>query len=72
MNLYRKRLILLVVTAWLVIFAFVQNQLQLLIDYGHFFIVGLTGAIVANSTGAGGGIIFIPFFQHWILPMLKL
>lgn len=63
MNLHRKRLILLVVTTWLVLFAFVQNQLQFLVDYGYFFIVGLTGAIVANSTGAGGGIIFIPFFS---------
>ena len=31
-------------------------------EYGHFFIIGLLAAIVANTTGAGGGIIFFPAF----------
>lgn len=31
-------------------------------EYGHFFLVGLLAAIVANTTGAGGGIIFFPAF----------
>lgn len=30
--------------------------------YGHFFLIGIFAATVANSTGAGGGIIFIPAF----------
>lgn len=35
----------------------------MVLEYGHFFFIGLLGAIVANSTGSGGGIIFIPFFS---------
>ncbi len=31
-------------------------------DFGHFFIIGIFAATVANSTGAGGGIIFLPAF----------
>ncbi|WP_428242241.1 sulfite exporter TauE/SafE family protein [Gynuella sp.] len=34
----------------------------LISEYGIFFILGLIGALVANSTGAGGGVVFIPFF----------
>ncbi|WP_144392901.1 sulfite exporter TauE/SafE family protein [Pleionea sediminis] len=30
--------------------------------FGHFFFIGLLAAIIANSTGAGGGIIFLPAF----------
>lgn len=40
----------------------IENPLQLILDYGQFFFLGLGGAIVANSTGAGGGIVFIPAF----------
>jgi len=35
---------------------------SLISEYGFFFLLGLAGALVANSTGAGGGVIFIPFF----------
>ena len=45
-----------------VLFKF-PNPLQTTIEYGHFFVVGLIGALVANSTGAGGGVIFVPFFS---------
>ncbi len=34
----------------------------LITQYGVFFLLGLLGALVANSTGAGGGVVFIPFF----------
>ncbi|MDG1937660.1 MAG: sulfite exporter TauE/SafE family protein [Pseudomonadales bacterium] len=40
----------------------IENPLQLILDYGQFFFLGLGGAIIANSTGAGGGIVFIPAF----------
>ncbi len=30
----------------------------------HFFFIGLGGAIIANATGAGGGILFIPAFTN--------
>ena len=40
-----------------------QWVLEKTASFGHFFLLGLGGAIVANSTGAGGGIIFIPAFS---------
>ena len=61
-NLYRKRLLLIVFFSWLVLFISSEEKGILFSDYGYFFILGVLGAIVANSTGAGGGIIFIPFF----------
>jgi len=36
--------------------------LQECTNYWYFFIIGLGGAIIANATGAGGGILFIPAF----------
>ncbi|MCO7225526.1 sulfite exporter TauE/SafE family protein [Pleionea sp. CnH1-48] len=36
---------------------------QKVTEYGHFFFIGLLAATVANSTGAGGGIIFLPAFM---------
>jgi len=60
--LYRKRLFFVVCFVWLIVFLLSANKFQLVTDYGYFFLLGIIGAIVANSTGAGGGIIFIPFF----------
>ena len=59
---YRKRLFLVVIFSWLILFSLSVDKLNLVSDYGYFFLLGVFGAIVANSTGAGGGIIFIPFF----------
>lgn len=33
-------------------------------DYGLFTLLGVAGAIFANATGAGGGVVFVPFFNH--------
>jgi len=60
---YRKNLLIVVVLIWSILFLASDNRLLLLIDYGYFIFVGIAGAVVANSTGAGGGIIFIPFFS---------
>ena len=46
---------------WLLFF-WGMDRPRLLEEYGFFYFLGLLGAIVANSTGAGGGIVFIPFF----------
>ena len=32
-------------------------------NYAPFFLLALLGAIVANATGAGGGIVFVPAFK---------
>jgi uncharacterized membrane protein YfcA len=37
---------------------------QLIFDYVWFLFLGMTGAIFANATGAGGGVVFVPFFNQ--------
>ncbi|WP_076407849.1 sulfite exporter TauE/SafE family protein [Shewanella sp. UCD-KL12] len=40
-----------------------SDPIELIRDYLHYLFLGITGAIFANSTGAGGGVIFIPVFN---------
>lgn len=47
---------------WLAIAGQCYDLTALFHDYGKFFGLGLIGAIFANSTGAGGGVVFIPAF----------
>lgn len=50
---------------WLLLIIFVpDNPLQLFLEYGAFTLLGIIGAIFANATGAGGGVIFVPFFSQ--------
>lgn len=49
-------------TLWAAVFYLVEDPTRLLTGYWHFFLLGICGAIAANSTGAGGGIVFIPAF----------
>ncbi len=62
-----SRFTLLILTSVLCISCLViiirfPNPVQIFFEYWHFFFLGITGAIAANSTGAGGGIVFIPAF----------
>lgn len=41
-----------------------ETPWQLLQDYFGFVFLGIVGAIFANSTGAGGGVVFVPFFEQ--------
>ena len=54
--------------AFIAVWAFVifsQNNVgTLLQEYGFFTFVGIVGAVFANATGAGGGVIFVPFFAY--------
>lgn len=59
----KPRYLIGLVIIWFVILVNIQDINSILLDYWYFFLIGITGAIVANSTGAGGGIIFIPFFS---------
>ncbi|WP_158009929.1 hypothetical protein [Thalassotalea crassostreae] len=63
----RRLPILLVVFTLLLIFSiaiFMQpNPIELISDYVGFFFLGIAGAIAANSTGAGGGVVFVPSFD---------
>ena len=58
--LYTAALALLI--PLIILAVFVEDPIELILDYGQFFLLGLAGAIVANSTGAGGGVVFIPAF----------
>ncbi|MFT5676023.1 MAG: putative membrane protein YfcA [Paraglaciecola sp.] len=49
---------------WLAIFFASARPLSLLFDYGGFAFLGVIGAIFANATGAGGGVVFVPFFNQ--------
>lgn len=42
----------------------VPDTLSVVSDYFAFSLLGITGAIFANSTGAGGGVVFIPMFNQ--------
>ncbi|MFT2091486.1 sulfite exporter TauE/SafE family protein [Paraglaciecola sp. 2405UD69-4] len=46
------------------IFICQANPWGLLKDFGPFAFLGVIGAIFANSTGAGGGVVFMPFFNQ--------
>lgn len=49
---------------WLGILFSQTQPLILLQEYGGFTFLGLFGAVVANATGAGGGVVFLPFFNQ--------
>jgi len=49
---------------WLGILFWQTQPLTLIQEYGGFAFLGLLGAIFANATGAGGGVVFLPFFNQ--------
>ena len=59
------RIIPIILMLWLFIVLCLPSQWSLIEDYGAFSLLGVLGAIFANSTGAGGGVVFIPAFNHF-------
>lgn len=49
---------------WLLFVVYDSAQQPDVLNYAGFSFLGVLGAIFANSTGAGGGVIFIPFFNQ--------
>ena len=47
---------------WAALLSGSPHHFSELVDYALFSLLGTLGAIFANATGAGGGVIFIPFF----------
>jgi uncharacterized membrane protein YfcA len=45
------------------LWAMVGLSAEVLGDHAAFFAVGIGGAVFANATGAGGGVVFIPLFS---------
>ncbi|QLE84664.1 MULTISPECIES: sulfite exporter TauE/SafE family protein [Shewanella] len=62
---YQRHLILLagLVSIWFIWAMQFTDTLDVIKSYLHYVMLGITGAIFANSTGAGGGVIFIPVFN---------
>lgn len=48
---------------WLSLLLMTQSY-SLISEYGGFLFLGIVGAIFANATGAGGGVVFVPFFNQ--------
>jgi len=70
MNIQQRNILFFSISAYFLIIGSIFFQLHDMTwlwhqcaSYWHFFIIGLGGAIIANSTGAGGGIVFIPAFS---------
>jgi len=63
-RLTNPRFILAFVIAWLVMATWAPISLIEIKDYVGFSLLGVLGAIFANSTGAGGGVVFIPMFNQ--------
>ncbi|MGS2720344.1 sulfite exporter TauE/SafE family protein [Paraglaciecola aestuariivivens] len=49
---------------WVALVAYQPQPQVLLQEYLGFSLLGILGALFANSTGAGGGVVFMPFFNQ--------
>jgi len=49
---------------WCALFYFAPLPFIELLEYSAFLFLGILGAIFANSTGSGGGVVFIPLFNQ--------
>ena len=49
---------------WCLVFALQQEPIRLFVQYAGFTFLGILGAVFANATGAGGGVVFVPFFNQ--------
>ncbi|GLP95012.1 sulfite exporter TauE/SafE family protein [Paraferrimonas sedimenticola] len=57
-------LVLGLVLIWFVVLWGLPNSKAVVADYAAFTFLGVIGAIFANATGAGGGVVFIPAFEQ--------
>ena len=55
-----------ILTVWICLLLLTQS-FSLIAQYGSFLFLGIVGAIFANATGAGGGVVFVPFFNQLAL-----
>ena len=62
--LLRHPIRLALLLSWILLVVSLPDTLDLISGYGGFAALGITGAIFANATGAGGGVVFVPFFNH--------
>ncbi len=62
MRFSNPKFIVLFLSLWALLLLTSSHALIDLVDYASFSFLGTLGAIFANSTGAGGGVVFIPMF----------
>ena len=53
-----------IAVCWLILIFSIPDSFQIIFDYIGFLFLGIAGAIFANATGAGGGVVFVPFFKQ--------
>lgn len=66
-NSLEKRKVIFALTflsCWSLWLYYSPYSIDQLLQHSIFSVLGVIGAIFANSTGAGGGVIFIPMFNH--------
>ncbi|GLX77810.1 hypothetical protein tinsulaeT_11500 [Thalassotalea insulae] len=63
-RLSRRKFLFCFFSLWLVAIYFSSLAVTELTNYSLFSLLGVLGAIFANSTGAGGGVVFIPAFNQ--------
>ncbi len=54
----------LLFVCWLILLCWQDGLLTLLANFAGFLFLGVVGAVFANATGAGGGVVFVPFFNQ--------
>lgn len=59
-----KVVMIVLFTCWAGIWLLQPFPLELASEFGLFSLLGVVGAVFANATGAGGGVIFVPFFNY--------
>ncbi len=63
-RLTNPKFIIPFVLLWLVLLVSSHQPINELLGYWLFSFLGVLGAIFANATGAGGGVVFIPMFAQ--------
>jgi len=65
-NIYtaNKGLVIVLLLVWCSLLAYLPDTLTVIADHIAFTLLGVLGAIFANATGAGGGVVFIPAFEQ--------
>lgn len=56
--------IIILLLMWCSLLAYLPNTATFVVDHIAFTLLGVLGAVFANATGAGGGVVFIPVFEH--------
>ena len=64
LRLTNPKFIIPFIVIWFVMLLLSPITLEGINEFGLFSFIGVLGAIFANSTGAGGGVVFIPLFNQ--------